>query len=633
MKKIFQKKGGTDLLLQGNDAIVRGALEGNVSFCSGYPGNPSSEIIENLAAAATHLPIYVEWSINEKVAVEAAAAASFAGLRSIVCMKQCGLNVASDFLVNLTLSGTKGGMVIVTCDDPSGISSTNEEDARLFSHLADAPLLEPSTPEEALRMTKWAFSLSEEIRNVVILRSVSRLSHTRSVVRPGDLPEETPTAWFDTRVPFHTFPVVMKHTLRHQSLEKAEAIFEATSFNAYQGPERPDLLVIASGSAVNYVVEAMEIAGLTDKVGVLKLGTTWPLPRKIVREALLRCDRILFAEEVDPFIETAIKAFSADLGGEVGIKCFMGKASGHIPSTGELNPYIFIDLFEKMFGLDLIDKTYRQRADERLEGVLFPREFGFCPGCPHRGSYYAIKQALAWDDRNGFISGDIGCYTMGIWPTGYNQVKSVHAMGSGLGIASGYGKLDRFGFSQPVVTVCGDSTFFHAGLSGLINAKFNQSDILLLILDNSATAMTGFQPHPGTGKTAMGNETEAVDLEALLKSLNIYVDVADPYETGASARKIYGLLQQKGPRVLIMKRKCALVQGKQGGFPFQMGVNADICLGESCGCGRYCTRIFRCPGLIWDKERAKAVIDPVVCVGCGMCEAVCPRGAIEKQQR
>ena len=633
MNKLFQKQGGEPLLLQGNEAIARGALEGNVAFCSGYPGNPSSEIIETLAEGARHLPIYTEWSVNEKVAVEAAAAASFAGLRSMVCMKQCGLNVASDFIVNLTLSGTKGGMVLVTCDDPAGISSTNEEDARLFAHIADTPLLEPSTPQEALEMTRWAFELSEQIGNIVFVRSVSRLSHTRSVVTTGVLPETKPQAAFDKTTPFHTFPVVAKHETRHGKLKKAQAIFETIPYNRYSGPEAPELLVISCGGAVNYVHEAVDIAKLKARVGVLKLGTTWPLPRTLIRKYLEICNRVLFAEEVDPFIEDAIKAYAADLGTEIGCKTFMGKASGHIPDVGELNPAIFLNVFEEMFGLSLTDHGYRDQVEERVSGVIFPREFGFCPGCPHRGSYYAIKQALAWDNRNGFVSGDIGCYTMGIWPTGFTQVKSVHAMGSGLGIASGYGKLDMFGFDQPVVTVCGDSTFFHAGLPGLINAKFNQSDILLLVLDNSATAMTGFQPHPGTDKTAMGMDTEPVDLEAMLRSLHILVDVADPYDTDKAARKIYDLLRKKGPRVLIMRRKCALVQGKQGGFAYEMAVDQDGCLGESCGCGRYCTRIFRCPGLIWDKTAGRAAIDQVVCVGCGMCADICPWGAIIKKEK
>lgn len=632
MKKIFEKSGNINLLLQGNEAIARGALEAGVHFCSGYPGNPSSEIIETLAESTKHLPIYAEWSINEKVAVEAAAAASFAGLRSIVCMKQCGLNVASDFIVNLTLSGTKGGMVLVTCDDPSGISSTNEEDARVFSELADTPLLEPSTPQEALEMMKWAFALSEEIKNIVLVRSVSRLSHTRSVVTIGDLPEFNQKAHFDQDAAFHTFPVVPKHDARHEKLKQAERLFEVSPFNMYKGPEEPELLVITCGSSWKYSLEAAQISALENKIGILKLGTTFPLPHQLIKSRLKKSDKILFAEEVDPFIENGIKAFASDIVEEIGQKVFMGKASGHIPSTGELNPGIIIDVFEDIFETAAVDKdknsAYRKRVDEGLEGVMIPRELGFCPGCPHRGSFFAIKQALSYDGRDGFVSGDIGCYTMGIFPTGYHQVKSVHAMGSGIGLASGYGKLGKFGFDQPVITVCGDSTFFHAGLPGLISANFNKSDILLLILDNSATAMTGFQPHPGIERTLMGEPTTPVDIESLVKSLGVHVEVADPYEPGKAAERIYSLLKKQGPRVLIMRRNCALVQGKKGGYPNKMHVDKALCLGESCGCGRFCTRIFRCPGLIWDNEAGKAKIDEVVCVGCGVCADICPNDAI-----
>jgi len=240
---------------------------------------------------------------------------------------------------------------------------------------------------------------------------------------------------------------------------------------------------------------------------------------------------------------------------------------------------------------------------------------------------------LAWDNRDGFVSGDIGCYSLGLFPTGFSQVKSVHAMGSGLGIASGYGKLDRFGFDQPVITVVGDSTFFHAGLPGLINALFNQSDILLLILDNSATAMTGFQPHPGSGRTAMGVPTVPVDLEGLCRVLGTHVEVADPYDMENTAQTIYRLMRMTGPRVLVMRRKCALVQGREGGFPYRMRVKPEQCLGERCGCGRYCNRVFRCPGLIWDQQAGKARIDDVICVGCGICGDICPQGAIEREKK
>jgi len=633
MNELFEIKGGDERLLQGNEAIARGALEAGVRFCAGYPGNPSSEILETLAEAAKELPIYAEWSINEKVALEAAAAASFAGLRAIVSMKQNGVNVVSDFLTNLTLSGTGGGLVLVTCDDPGGISSTNEEDARLFAKLSDVPLLEPATPQEALEMTKWAFELSERIKNIVILRSVSRLSHTRANVLLGSIPPYENRAFFDTKSPFHTFPVLTKHLGRHRKLDEAMAYYEGSSFSRYDGPDRAEMLVISSGSSWNYAAEAVEILGLTERIGVLKLGMTWPLPVNILRRYLKYSERIFFVEELDPFVEEGVKALCAELASEVGIKEFYGRSSGHIPICGELSPSVILGVLGDIFSISWRAEEYRARMKSLLPQPSPPREFGFCPGCPHRGTYYAIKEALAWDGRNGFVSGDIGCYSMGIWPTGFSQVKSVHAMGSGVGLASGYGKLGQFGFDQPVITVCGDSTFFHAAITALINARFNNSDILLLVLDNSATAMTGFQPHPGTGSTAMGEKVEPVDIETVCRSLGVGVEVGDPYDMEHTAETIYRLMQEAGQRVLILKRKCALVQGRQGGFPYTMRVDQQKCLGEDCGCGRYCTRIFRCPGLIWDSSVKKARIDEVICVGCGICASACPSEAIIRQQK
>lgn len=631
MSHISDRAGGKEMLLQGNEAIARGALEASVGFCAGYPGNPSSEIIETLAGAAKELPLYVEWSVNEKVALEAATAASFSGCRALASMKQNGVNVASDFLTNLSLSGTKGGLVLITCDDPSGISSTNEEDARWFSRLAAIPLLEPATPQEALEMTRWAFELSERIRNVVLLRSVSRLSHTRSNVRTGPIPDFPASPLFDTSVAFHTFPVVAKDQARREKIRQAEELFEASPFNRYDGPNRPELLIVTSGCAWNYALEATEVLELEERVGILKLGTTWPLPRRLLEAHLQKCDRILFAEDVEPFLEDGVKALAGDLGERVGLKQYHGKASGDVPLCGELSPSRLMGILGEIFRIPWENRSYREKVANLVKESAIAREFGFCPGCPHRGSYYAIKTALAWDDRDGFVSGDIGCYTMGIWPTGFNQVKSVHAMGSGLGLACGYGKLVEFGFDQPVVTVCGDSTFYHAAIPALVNAKFNHADVLLLVLDNSATAMTGFQPHPGTGKTIMGEQAEPVDVEALCRSLGVEVETADPYDMKNTARTIYKLLDQSGPRVLVLRRKCALVQGREGGFPYRMTVDPERCLGEACGCGRYCTRIFRCPGLIWDSEAGKARVDEVICVGCGICAEICPQGAILRE--
>jgi len=621
-------------LLQGNEAIARGALEAGVLFCAGYPGNPSSEIIETLAKASKDLPLYVEWSTNEKVALEAATAASFSGCRAMASMKQNGVNVASDFLTNLTLSGTKGGIVLVSCDDPGGISSTNEEDARVFAQISDIPLLEPATPQEALDMTKWAFELSEKIQNIVMIRSVSRLSHTRSTVKTGEIAENLRVPHYDIKgPPFNTFPILLKHRKRHEKLAQAMALFEQSPFNKYDGPEAPQSLVITAGCSWNAVSEAVEILGLEDRVGILKLGTIWPLPQGLLKNVLKRAGKILFVEDVEPFVEDAVMSYAAHLGEEIGIKTWLGKASGHMPDCGETSPRFLLETLDGLFNLDppFGNEVLSGPARTELEQQIPPREFGFCPGCPHRASFNAIKTALAWDNREGFVSGDIGCYSMGMWPTGFNQVKSVHAMGSGVGLASGYGKLEGFGFDQPVITVVGDSTFFHASIPALINARFNQSDLFLVILDNSATAMTGFQPHPGTGMTAMGEKTTVVDMEELCRSLGAEVRIADPYEMDSTAQILYDLLQKKGQRVLILRRKCALVQGREGGFPFRMEVQQEKCLGEDCGCGRYCTRIFRCPGLVFNKEKGKAEIDQVICVGCGVCSEVCPQQAIQRR--
>ncbi|MBU2511767.1 indolepyruvate ferredoxin oxidoreductase subunit alpha [bacterium] len=618
-----------EVLLQGNQAIARGALEAGVLFCTGYPGNPSSEIIETLAKASEDLPIYVEWSINEKVAFESATAASFAGCRGISCMKQNGVNVISDFLTNLTLSGTNGGLVLVVCDDPAGISSTNEEDSRMFSKLAGIPLLEPSTPQEALEMTKWAFELSESILNVVMVRSVSRLSHSRSNVSVGKLGDFKNDARFDTNIAYHTFPVIQKHQVRNEKLKKALKINNESHFNFYKGPEIPELLIVTSGCSYLYSMEALKILELESKVGLLKLGTTHPLPEELIRKHLISAENILFAEEIDAFIEDSVKALASDLIDVIGVKRFFGKASGHIPTCGELSPTVLISLLADIFNLEY-GKEVKTEPENALDAALIPREFGFCPGCPHRASYYAIQMALKLDGRNGFVSGDIGCYTLGIWPSGFNQVKSVHAMGSGLGLANGYGKLTQFGFNQPVITVCGDSTFFHAGLPPLLNAKFNQSDIFLIILDNSATAMTGFQPHPGSDCTLMGVKTDPINIERICQSIDIDVITVDPYDFKLSIHTILSLLEKSGPKVLILKRNCALVQNKKGGFEYKISVDNDRCLSDSCGCNQYCTRIFRCPGLIWDSDEGNVKIDEVLCVGCGICSQVCPQNAIKK---
>jgi len=637
MVSIATSKPGTSELLMGNEAIARGALEAGVGFAAAYPGTPSSEIIGTLAEVARDGEIYAEWSVNEKVAMEGAAAASFAGVRAIVAMKQNGINVASDFLMTLNLTGTKAGLVLMACDDPSALSSTNEQDSRPFARWADLPLLEPATFQEAKDMTRWAFELSEEIQNVCLVRTVTRISHARGDVRLGELTPPTKVARFTASSPveFTTMPVPLKHHLMLEKLKKAGELFESSPFNRYLGPERPELLLVTSGACWFYAMEAIRTLRAEDRVGILKLGTTWPLPEKLVRERLASTEKVLVVEEVAPFLEDNLKQLVGEDVAAVGPLTFFGKRSGHVPDSGELNPDLAIKALSSVLEVEntAVAPEYARRAEELTGSHTHMRAVGFCAGCPHRATFWSLKNALKLDGRGGFATGDIGCYTMALGPTGFFQLKTVQAMGSGVGMASGFGNLARMGFEQPTVAVCGDSTFFHAAIPALINGVYNRSNFTLLILDNSATAMTGFQPHPGTGTTATGEAVPAVDIEGLCRSMGVRVEVTDPFDIGGTTEKLMDLLRDDGGvRVLVSRRTCELVRARQEEAAYRVHVDADKCRGESCGCARLCTRIFQCPGLIWDTDTATAKIDEVICSGCGLCSDICPASAIIREE-
>ena len=626
---------GRQLLFMGNEAIARGAIEAGVRVCASYPGNPSSEITASLAKVAKELGIYVEWSVNEKVALEVAAGASLSGLRSMSAMKHNGLNVASDFLFALNLTGCQGGMVLIICDDPLALSSTAEQDTRHFAKMTDLPLLEPSDFQEGKDMVKYAFELSEELKIPVLVHSVTRFSHARGNVTLGPIPKGQPQPHFDTAHPHYPKPVENTHPALHHKLAQAGRRLAASGFNSYSGPDKPELLVVTCGSGVAYIKEALANLTGVEGVGTLKLGSTWPLPEEFLRTHLARADKILFFEEIDPFLEDAVKAFCAQEGGELAGKTFLGKASGAVPSVGENSPDTAIAALAAALGIQYAPprpQEYAQRAQALVQELATPRQLGLCAGCPHRATYWAVKNALALDGRDGFVAGDIGCYAQGRGPSGFNQMKTMFAMGSGAGIANGFGQLDRFGADQPVLAVCGDSTFFHAAIPALINARFNNSKLLMLVLDNNATAMTGFQPHPGVGKTAMGDPAPVVEIAQVCSSLGAEVQVMDPFDLAETTETIYRSLQElEGIKILILKQECALVRGKRQRHLFKMSLNQEACQGAECGCNRYCTRVFRCPGLIWDAARGKAAIDEAICTGCGVCASICPSAAIVKE--
>jgi len=642
MTNILNGAAGSRHLLMGNEAIARGALEAGVSVVAGYPGTPSSEIIETLAKVSSQQNLYVEWSVNEKVAMEVAAAGSFAGLRAMAVMKQNGVNVGSDFLLHLALTGTRAGMVLVHCDDPGALSSANEGESRHFARMLEIPLLEPGDFQEAKDMIAWAFELSEKIHNVVMVRSVTRLSHASGNVIFGALPEAEKIAFFKhdgglfdpLAGPMSTLPAPLRHVRQQQKLAQAVAEFEASRFNTYSGPDTPELLVITSSACNLYCKEAISLLGLGERVGLLKLGTTWPLPPDLMQAYLKLTNKILIVEEVISFLEDNVKIIAAELAATIGPKIFFGKREGYIPGTNEMNPDLVVAALAKIMEIEheATPPAYAKRAQELLVSGAPGRDLTFCAGCPHRASFWTLHNVLQLDGREGFVCGDIGCYSMAVLPTGFSTLKTLHAMGSGVGLASGFGKLGQFGMNQPVLATVGDSTFFHAVLPALINAVHHQSDITVVVLDNSGTAMTGFQSHPGRPVDAAGNDAPAIDVAAVCQAMGAIVRISDPFDIGHTQQTLLELFEIRGVKVLVLKQACALSPQKKGKKMFDVSVDETICLGQNCGCNQLCTRIFKCPGLKWNPEQQVSGIDEVICVGCGVCASICPSGAIQRKE-
>ncbi|MBU0989640.1 MAG: 4Fe-4S binding protein [Proteobacteria bacterium] len=629
---------GKRVMLTGNEAAARGALEAGVQMVASYPGSPSVQILECLASVARQRGIYAEWSINEKVALEVAAAGSFSGLKSLSIMKADGLNVAMDFLTTLPLSGIRGGLVVVVSDDPGAHSSIKEEDTRYLAPAAHIPLIEPSSPEETRDMVTAAFEISEKSGLPVIVRLVTRICHARATVELGPIRGMKRSPSLPSDVRFIT--AAQFHPVAHERLDSLKEDFLASPFNFYTGPHKPELTIFVSGVSYFYVMEAVERLGVEGRVGVFKVGTLWPMPEDLVLENLKRSERVLFFEEIEPFLEDQTKIIAAQHWDEVGPLSFLGRRSGDVPwvmksrGMGEMDPDIATEALAGALKIEFNPESSRLKQEvERLPEMDLPSRLpSLCAGCPHRASYWAIKTALALDGRGGFVLGDIGCYTLGVMPSGYGIVSTVHSMGSGVGVACGFGRLKGMGLDQPTVAVIGDSTFYHAGIPPLINAKNNGSEYLCIILDNETTAMTGHQPHPGSGVTAMGEAATPLPMEQLIRGMEIPVTIADPYQIDETIEIVLGLLKKGGLQVLILRRECVL-KGGSGDTGPRVYVDEAKCLGDECGCDRFCSRVFSCPANIWDEEAGRAKIDEVICTGCGVCVSLCPQRAIMVDQK
>ncbi|MGE5453919.1 MAG: thiamine pyrophosphate-dependent enzyme, partial [Methylocystaceae bacterium] len=416
------------------------------------------------------------------------------------------------------------------------------------------------------------------------------------------------------------------HDQMLSKLEQAQVMFESAPFNEYVGPVEPELLIITSGTGWYYSLEAIDKLDLTERVGVLKLGCTWPLPEQLVVKHLQQTKRVLVVEEVDPFLEQNVAniiAHHPDLNPEL-FGRYQHKA---LPYSFELSPDVVINALASLLEVGYQAQVNGEVPAEAVVNIP-PRDLTFCAGCPHRASFFMLKQTLRLRENAGVVMGDIGCYTLGGNRAGHFLLQSLGCMGAGINMGEGLGQLTRFGFEHPVLAVAGDSTFFHSCLPGLVNARYHNADMLFVVLDNSATAMTGFQPHPGIEINCMGDRAQTVSIEKVVEAIGCPVYVADPYQIEETTRLVYDLTKKPGMKVLILRQPCATLAVRQQGRR-KVSVDSELCRGDDCGCGRFCSKTWGCPGNIWDETAGKARIDEVVCIGCGVCASLCPAGAIK----
>jgi len=614
MKEILTDEKGKALFLLGNEAIVRGSLEAGLDFAASYPGTPSSEIGNTFNAICNDAGVYFEYSTNEKVAMEVAGAASACGLRAMTFMKHVGLNVAADAFMTLAYTGVRGGFMIISADDPGCHSSQNEQDNRYYSLLAGVPMFEPASTEEAKEMTRKGFDLSEELELPILLRTTTRLNHMRGPVTSRELGAQRGKGYFDkdparfVTVPSHARK---RHVILLQQLEKAAAISEQSEFNRIIDLDGSEYGIVTSGVAFNYVIDLMREAGI--KCQILKLGMTNPIPEKKCIEFIKSVDRLVIVEEGEPFLEDKMTALAKDAKPSIPI---YGKRSGHFSKLGEYSPDVVKESFSKITGNDLVPASVPE-----LTVPLPNRPPSLCPGCPHRSAYFAVKKALKGRFKEAIFSTDIGCYTLGI-QNPLNVADFLLCMGSSVDAAGGFSKAT----DQPVLAFLGDSTFFHSGIHGLVNAVYNRHKFVYTILDNRTTAMTGHQPNPGMGVDGRGNPSPDISIEEIVKGCGVdFVRTVDPSHLKATQKAYEDALEHDGVSVIITKRECVLLEvrrNKKAGTYVPNHIDQEIC--NQC---KVCIKTFGCPA-IYLADDGTVHINEGLCNGCHVCSSVCPQKAI-----
>jgi indolepyruvate ferredoxin oxidoreductase alpha subunit len=596
-------------LMLGNHAIAHGALEAGVAVATGYPGTPSSEIIEYLIDYGREFGVYAEWSSNEKVAFEIAYGAALAGARSITAMKHVGLNVAMDPLMSSAYTGVRGGFVIVTADDPNMWSSQNEQDNRWVGLHAYIPVFEPYDPQSAKDFVKMAIEFSEKHSHPVILRSVTRVSHVRGPVTVCQPAKPRYAEGYVKDPKRHALIPANARALKEELIKRWGIIERSVDELPHMYVEGGRNLIITSGVAFTYALEAVKNYGV--RASILNVVTPVPLPRKTILNAVSNADRVVVVEEGDPVVEQQLKALLYDEGIRVPV---LGKAENLFNRVGELTINSVMDGLSK--ALNIVNPLLSKNP-VKIDYTPPPRPPVFCPGCPHAASFYELKISTAKAGVKPIFSGDIGCYSLGI-NNPFNEQDLLTNMGSSLGLGMGIYHGTHGG--EFVVAIIGDSTFFHAGLPALVNAVYNKTPMLVVVLDNRVTAMTGGQPNP-TSKVDIGNVAKALGAD--------YVSTVDPFNVKKAQEVIseaINVVRRGGVAVVVMKRGCALEATRLfRGYVVRYYVDENAC--KACG---ICYNLIACPALI-PLENRKAWIDPYMCAGCSVCAQVCPYNAIRPE--
>jgi indolepyruvate ferredoxin oxidoreductase alpha subunit len=611
MHKLLAYHSGEKVFLLGNEAIARGALEAGVAVATTYPGTPSSEISASFFDISRESDLYFEYSTNEKVALEVAAAAANSGVRSLCIMKHVGLNVAADALMTLAYLGVKAGLVVLTADDPFMFSSQNEQDNRYYAKLSGLPMLEPSSVEEASNMVKEAFALSEALQEPVIFRTTTRINHSTAVVTMGDMTAPQTRGEFK-KDPFNyvAVPAVSRnlHVKLLQNLEKAEALSEASVFNTVEGKGKYG--IICNGVSQLYVTDALEDLEKQGQVTVFRVGFSNPLPKQKLVEFLKPLEKVLVVEEGEPFLEEGVKALAQEAGLMLPIK---GKGKELFSRLFEFDPETVKKRIADYFGFSFVSGKTLDLSDLPK---LPQRPPALCPGCSHRATFHVIKKAAA--DQDFICATDIGCYTLGFFPP-LSMGDFLICMGSSMGTGCGFSKVT----GKKTVSIIGDSTFFHSGIPGLINAVFNNHNVTVVILDNGTTAMTGHQPHPGVDMDRQHlSGFNRVSIEAMVRAAGVgHVAVIKPFRVAKSIETMKEALAYPGVSVVIAQEMCAL---------YAKGLNLKkqrpFYVSDQCKNHRNCIDELACPAFYLEAGRVK--IDAALCVGCAICAQVCPENAI-----